>query len=134
MHFDRSELQQLTPEYINTLSSARLVTLCEQLRQDLITARDRLNQNPSNSSRPSSTIAPWDRQSENKDFEDDQDPNEILSSPDNPLKGVDDDGSGDDDSNPASPDTTPHPNDPKGGNGSQQNPAEKMGNTIYREK
>ena len=125
MHFDRSELQQLTPEYINTLSPARLVTLCEQLRQDLITARDRLNQNPSNSSRPSSTLAPWDRQSKNKDFEDDQDPNEILSSPEDPSKGVSDDDSDDDDSNPASPDTPSHPNDSKGGSGSPKNPAGK---------
>ena len=90
MHFDRSDLQQLTLEYIEKLPSERLVILCDQLRQDLMTARDRLNQNPSNSSRPSSTLAPWDRQSENKDFEDDKDPAETDNSSSN--SELDDDG------------------------------------------
>lgn len=84
MHFDRSDLQQLSNEYIKKLPPERLVTLCEQLRQDLITARDRLNQNPSNSSRPTGSLAPWERQSKNKDFEDDQDPSEIDADPDSP--------------------------------------------------
>jgi transposase len=91
MHFDRSDLQQLTLEYIEKLSPERLITLCDQLRQDLMTARDRLNQNPSNSSRPSSTLAPWDRQSKNKDFEDDEDPQEIADDPDSSSKSKTDD-------------------------------------------
>jgi IS1 family transposase len=66
MHFDRSDLQQLTPDYISKLPPERVAILCEQLRQDLIHARDRLNQNPSNSSRPPSTRAPWERQSDEK--------------------------------------------------------------------
>lgn len=86
MHFERSDLQQLTLEYISNLPSERLVTLCDQLRQDLMTARDRLNQNPSNSSRPSSTLAPWDRQSKNKDFEDDENIAEIAADPDSSSK------------------------------------------------
>jgi transposase len=73
MYFDRSDLQQLTPEYIDKLPSERVAVLFEQLRQDLIHARDRLNQNPSNSSRPPSTRAPWERQSdENIDDSDDK--------------------------------------------------------------
>lgn len=74
MRFNRLDLQQLTPEYTGKLPPERLIILFEELRQDLIKARDRLNQNPSNSSRPPSTRAPWDRQSKNKDFEDDEDP------------------------------------------------------------
>ena len=61
MHFDRSDLQQLTPEYVQNLSPERKAALVEQLRKDLIEAQDRLNQNPTNSSRPSSSKAPWDR-------------------------------------------------------------------------
>lgn len=61
MHFDRSDLQQLTPEYVQNLSPERRVALVEQLRKDLMEAQDRLNQNPTNSSRPSSSKAPWDR-------------------------------------------------------------------------
>jgi transposase len=61
MHFSRSDLQQLSPEYTRSLSSERVITLFEQLRQDLIASQDRLNQNPSNSSRPPSTRAPWER-------------------------------------------------------------------------
>lgn len=61
MHFDRSDLQQLTPEYVHNLPLERKEVLVEQLRKDLMEAQDRLNQNPSNSSRPSSSQAPWDR-------------------------------------------------------------------------
>lgn len=61
MHFDQSELQQLTPDYIDGLPSERKAVLLEQLRKDLMEAHDRLNQNPSNSSRPPSSRPPWDR-------------------------------------------------------------------------
>lgn len=64
MHFKQFDLQQLTPEYLHKLSAERLAILCDLLRQDLISARDALNQNPSNSSRPPSTRAPWERSSE----------------------------------------------------------------------
>ena len=69
MHFDRSDLQQLTPEYIDKLPPERVAVLCEQLRQDLIQARDRLNQNPSNSSRPPSTRASWERQPDDESID-----------------------------------------------------------------
>jgi len=61
MHFDRSDLQQLTPEYVRDLSSQRKDTLVEQLRKDLMNAQDRLNQNSSNSSRAPSSQFPWNR-------------------------------------------------------------------------
>jgi transposase len=65
MHFDRSELQQLTPEYIASLPPERRSALFEWLRKDLMEAHDRLNQNPSNSSRPPSSRAPWNRSVDN---------------------------------------------------------------------
>ena len=61
MYFNREDLQQLTPEYIGGLPPQRRDALIEKLREDLIEAQDRLNQNPSNSSRPPSSRAPWDR-------------------------------------------------------------------------
>lgn len=64
MHFKQSDLQQLIPEYLRQLPPERLVTLCDLLRQDLISAQDALNQNPSNSSRPPSTRPPWERDTE----------------------------------------------------------------------
>lgn len=65
MRFDRSELQQLTPEYIARLTPERRSALIEWLRKDLIEAQERLNQNPSNSSRPPSSRPPWDRALDN---------------------------------------------------------------------
>jgi transposase len=64
VHFRQLDLQQLTPEYTQKLPAERLVALFELLRQDLISARDALNQNPSNSSRPPSTRPPWERDTE----------------------------------------------------------------------
>lgn len=64
MRFDKSELQQLTPEYIADLPIERRAELFEQLRVDLMEAQDRLNQDPSNSSRPPSSRPPWERSSD----------------------------------------------------------------------
>jgi transposase len=61
MRFDQHGLQQLTPDYISKLPSQRKEILIEELRQDLIAAHDRLNQNSTNSSRPPSSQAPWAR-------------------------------------------------------------------------
>lgn len=65
MHFDQSELQQLTPEYVASLPPERRAALVEWLRKDLMEAHDRLNKNPSNSSRPPRSRAPWDRSIDN---------------------------------------------------------------------
>jgi transposase len=64
MHFDKSDLQQLTPEYVGRLAPDRVAALCHQLREDLLRAHERLNQNPTNSSRPSSSQAPWEKPSD----------------------------------------------------------------------
>src|SRR3990172_5828430 len=61
MNFDKPDLQQLTSEYLDKLSKERVIELFQLLRKDLETAQERLNQNPTNSSRPSSTKNPWDR-------------------------------------------------------------------------
>ena len=63
MHFDKSDLQQLTPEYIARLPPERISILFNQLREDHLRALDRLNQNPTNSSRPPSSQAPWESSS-----------------------------------------------------------------------
>lgn len=64
MRFDKSDLQQLTSEYINSLPADRRTVLIEQLRVDLIEAQDRLNQNPFNSSRSPSSRPSWERSSD----------------------------------------------------------------------
>ena len=61
MHFERSELQQLTSEYVENLPTEQKSNLIEHLRKDLMQAQDRLNLSPSNSSKPPSSRAPWDR-------------------------------------------------------------------------
>lgn len=61
MNFNKPDLQQLTSEYLDKLSKERVIELFQLLRKDLETAQERLNQNPTNSSRPSSTKNPWDR-------------------------------------------------------------------------
>ena len=60
------ELKEKDPEALATLS----VRLLEDLKE----ARERLNQNPSNSSRPPSSQAPWFRAQE--DEEDTEDPSD----------------------------------------------------------
>lgn len=65
MHFNPSDLHQLTPEYLASLSPDRVVVLFGQLREDHFRVLDRLNQNPSNSSRPPSSQAPWDQSAAN---------------------------------------------------------------------
>jgi len=42
------------------------------LANDLKEAMERLNQNPSNSSKPSGSLAPWDKGSRDEDEEDDE--------------------------------------------------------------
>ena len=52
-------LPQITPEYLEKLSPEELVHLSIKLVKDLKEARDRLNQNSRNSSRPSGSMEPW---------------------------------------------------------------------------
>ena len=54
-------LLQLDDEYLRTLERTALCDLSVRLLADLKEARERLKQNPSNSSRPPSSRAPWER-------------------------------------------------------------------------
>ena len=59
MALSRHDLNQIDDGYIDSLSEAQMHKLCCRLRDDLIELHDRLNQNPSNSSRPPSSREPW---------------------------------------------------------------------------
>ena len=54
------DLRKLDDERLEALSLEQLQALSKQLCRDLKEARDRMNQNPGNSSRPPSTQAPWE--------------------------------------------------------------------------
>jgi transposase len=63
MHLSDHSLSQLDEAYVQTLDEDRLRGLSLRLLDDLKEARERLRQNPNNSSRPPSSRAPWDRPS-----------------------------------------------------------------------
>ncbi|MCP5019845.1 MAG: IS66 family transposase [Ketobacter sp.] len=63
MQLKDHDLQQLNREYLASLSSEQLLDLAEKLLNDLRDARDRQNQTPDNSSRPSGSYAPWEQAS-----------------------------------------------------------------------
>jgi transposase len=66
-------LRQIDEAYLRSLSHEALVRLSTKLVSDLKEARERLNQSPSNSSRPPSSQAPWVRDEALED-EDEQSP------------------------------------------------------------
>ena len=55
------DLRQINQEYLASLSPEQLLHLSEKMLDDLRTARERLNQSPQNSSRPSGSYAPWEQ-------------------------------------------------------------------------
>ncbi len=59
MKLTDNDLRQIDEAYLRSLSREQLETVSERLLADLKEARERLNQNPSNSSRPPSSRAPW---------------------------------------------------------------------------
>ena len=59
MTISKHDLAQFDDAYVDSLSDGQRHKLCCRLRDDLIEAYDRLNQNPSNSSRPPSSQPPW---------------------------------------------------------------------------
>lgn len=63
MHLSDHSLSQLDEVYVQSLDEERLRGLSLRLLEDLKEARERLRQNPTNSSRPPSSQAPWDRPS-----------------------------------------------------------------------
>jgi len=61
MRLKDHDLKQLNREYFAALSPEQLLNLAEKLLNDLRDARDRQNQTPQNSSRPSGSYAPWEQ-------------------------------------------------------------------------
>ncbi|MEA3411939.1 MAG: DUF6444 domain-containing protein, partial [Pseudomonadota bacterium] len=59
MLLGKNSLRQIDEAYIHSLSHDDLIKLSTKLLDDLKEARERLDQNPKNSSRPPSTQAPW---------------------------------------------------------------------------
>jgi hypothetical protein len=59
MHLSDHDLRQFDDAYLDTLSPPQARTLLGKALADLKTARERLGENPSNSSRPPSTRLPW---------------------------------------------------------------------------
>ena len=55
------DLKQINQEYLASLTPGHLLHLSSKLLDDLRDARDRLNQTPQNSSRPSGSYAPWEQ-------------------------------------------------------------------------
>ncbi len=84
MQLSDHDLKQLDEEYLRSLSAEPLRTLSSKLLSDLKEAHDRLNQNPSNSSRPPSSRAPWEKGEEptQDDGEDDDAPQDTASDTD----------------------------------------------------
>ncbi len=59
MRLTDHDLKQLSAAYLASLSPEQLLYLSKKMLDDLRDARDRLNQTPQNSSRPSGSYAPW---------------------------------------------------------------------------
>lgn len=61
MRLNDHDLKQFNREYFASLTPEQLVNLADKLLNDLRDARDRQNQTPHNSSRPSGNYAPWEQ-------------------------------------------------------------------------
>ena len=61
MHLSDHSLRQIDDAYVRSLDPEALCGLSLRLLADLKEARERLNQGPTNSSRPPSSRAPWER-------------------------------------------------------------------------
>ena len=61
MQLTDHDLKQINQEYLASLSRGGLLHLSGKMLDDLRDARDRLNQTPQNSSRPSGSYAPWEQ-------------------------------------------------------------------------
>ena len=74
MQLNDHDLKQLDEAYVRSLTPEALLALCLKLLADTKEKTERLNQNPSNSSRPPSTRAPWEKATEtSRDGSDDDD-------------------------------------------------------------
>lgn len=61
MNLSNHDLRQIDESYLDSLSEVELREVSKKLCRDLKAARERLNQNPDNSSRPPSSRAPWEQ-------------------------------------------------------------------------
>jgi transposase len=66
MQLSDHDLRQLDEAYLELLSEAQARALLSKALADLKTARERLGQNPTNSSRPPSTRTPWEQAGEHE--------------------------------------------------------------------
>lgn len=86
MNLSDHDLKQIDSDYLSKLTEAQKLRLMEQLLEDLMVARDRLNQNASNSSRPPSSQAPWEQiQTQEKEDVGDKADDDESKEGDNPL-------------------------------------------------
>jgi hypothetical protein len=61
VHLSDHSLRQIDDDYVRSLGTDELRGLSLRLLADLKEARERLHQGPTNSSRPPSSRAPWER-------------------------------------------------------------------------
>ena len=61
MHLSKHDLFQMDDEWLKDLPAGRLLEVSKRLLHDVKELQDRLNQNPSNSSRPPTSQAPWEK-------------------------------------------------------------------------
>ena len=97
------DLRQIDQKYLASLSAEQLLHLSEKMLDDLRPARERLNQTPQNSSRPSGSFAPWEQASFGKeksrsDAAEEKDDAEEKRKPEKTDKGSKDERSGSNDS------------------------------------
>ena len=64
MYLRKHDLLQMDDEWLKKLPAELLLEVSKRLLHDVKELQDRLNQNPSNSSRPPTSEAPWERSSE----------------------------------------------------------------------
>jgi hypothetical protein len=69
MEISKHSLPQITPEILKKLTGEELLQLSIKMLNDLKELHDRLNQNSNNSSRPSSSMPPWEKNGLDKNNE-----------------------------------------------------------------
>ena len=81
MKFSDHDLQQLNANWLRARMPDELLHVSQNLLDDLKEARERLNQNPSNSSVPSGSQPPWTHPGQNAENEEDDDDKPIPPPP-----------------------------------------------------
>jgi transposase len=81
MHLSDHSLRQIDDAYVRSLDPEALCGLSLRLLADLKEARERLNQGPTNSSRPPSSRAPWDRGETGAEPDETQEPSPVAAEP-----------------------------------------------------